>query len=57
MEADGPFSVDNKGEIKVVKELDYEKQTAYQLVVWATDGLTVMNHTKNRSRRKFSDNA
>ena len=45
MEGNGPFSVDNKGEIKVLKGLDYENQTTYQLVVWATDGLTVIAHS------------
>lgn len=39
--ADGPFRVDKRGEVKLIQSLDYESQTSHQLIIWATDGLTV----------------
>lgn len=39
--ADGPFRVDKNGEVILNAPLDYETQTSHQMIIWATDGVTV----------------
>lgn len=37
-----PFSIDNAGEVKVERPLDFETEMTHQLIIWVTDGVTVI---------------